>query len=78
MQSESSSCITGVCVVFVYLVFTKGTHHITEVTTVCLKWASVGAIFQEGKGDVGNLLCLVLVAIGFFFFFAFLGDKYGS
>lgn len=39
MQSESSSRISGVCVLFVYLVFTKGTHYITKVTTVCLKWA---------------------------------------
>lgn len=68
MQSESSSCITGVCVVFVYSLFTKGTHHITEVTTVCLKRASAGALFHEGKGDVANLLCLILVAVGFFFF----------
>lgn len=68
MQFESSSCITGVCVLFVYLVFTKGTHHITEVTTVCFKRAGAGALFQEGKGDVANLLCLVLVAVDFFFF----------
>lgn len=69
MQPESSSRITGVCVVFVYLVFTEGTHHITAVATVCLKRASAGALFQEGKGDGANLLCLVLVAVGFSFFF---------
>ena len=51
MQSESSSCITGVCVLFVYLVFTKGTHHITEVTTVCLKWAGVGARGERRRGE---------------------------
>lgn len=85
MQSESSSRITGGCVVFVYLVFTKGAHRITEVTTFFLKLAGARALFQvlkafsnlnhsmipEGRGDVANLLCLILVALVFFFLLLF-------
>lgn len=71
MQSESSSCITGVCVLFVYLVFTKGTHHITEVTAVCLKRAGAGARGERGCGEsaMPSLGCCCLFCFLSFFFF---------
>lgn len=59
MQSESVSCITGAFVVFVYLVFAEGTHHTTEVTTVCLKWAAAGTREQGrfGKSAILSFGC---------------------
>lgn len=62
MQSESSSCISGVCVLFVYLVFTKGTHYITKVTTVCLN----GLVLWCGESDMPSFGCWLSFFISFF------------